>query len=333
MTATAPRSPARADAVDRGQVARFTAECTRLWPAGDRPGVKLGLAVSGGPDSLALLLLASAARPGAVEAATVDHGLRPEAAAEAEMVAELCARLGVPHRTLAVRLAPGNLQDQARRARYDALGEWARERGAQALATAHHADDQAETVLMRLNRASGLAGLAGIRARGTWPSTGLTLFRPLLGWRKAELKALVASTGLIPAQDPSNADPRFDRARLRDALATADWLDPAAIARSASHLAEAEEALDWATRREWDEKVRELDGSYRWSSSSVPRAVQIRVVQMGIEALSGEHAPATAVARLVDALDAGGRATLAGVLIDVNKGLWTFHREPPRRGN
>src|SRR5690606_4468682 len=281
MTATAPRSPARVNAVAPGPVARFAAECTRLWPAGDVPGLKLGLAVSGGPDSLALLLLAAAARPGGVEAATVDHGLRPEAAAEAEMVAELCSRLGVPHRTLAVRLAPGNLQDQARRARYDALGEWARERGAQALATAHHADDQAETVLMRLNRASGLAGLAGIRARGTWPSTGLTLFRPLLGWRKAELKALVASTGLIPAQDPSNADPRFDRARLREALATADWLDPAAIARSASHLAEAEEALDWAARREWDEKVRELDGSYRWSSSSVPRTVQIRVVQMG----------------------------------------------------
>ncbi len=332
MTATVPRSPAGADAVDPGQVARFAVECTRLWPAGDLPGLKLGLAVSGGPDSLALLLLASAARPGAVEAATVDHGLRPEAAAEAEMVAELCARLGVPHRTLAVTLAPGNLQDQARRARYDALAEWARERGAQALATAHHADDQAETVLMRLNRASGLAGLAGIRARGTWPSTDLTLFRPLLGWRKAELKALVASTGLIPAQDPSNSDPRFDRARLREALATADWLDPAAIARSASHLAEAEEALDWAARREWDEKVCELDGSYRWSSSSVPRAVQIRVVQMGIEALSGEYAPATAVARLVDTLDAGGRATLAGVLIDVSKGLWTFHREPPRRG-
>lgn len=331
MTATAPRSPARVDAVAPGPVARFAAECTRLWPAGDVPGLKLGLAVSGGPDSLALLLLAAAARPGGVEAATVDHGLRPEAAAEAEMVAELCTRLGVPHRTLAVTLAPGNLQDQARRARYDALGEWARERGVPALATAHHADDQAETVLMRLNRASGLAGLAGIRPRASWPSTGLTLLRPLLGWRKLELKALVEGAGLTPAQDPSNSDPRFDRARMREALATADWLDPAAIARSASNLAEAETALEWAARREWDENVRVLEHGYGWRPSAVPRAIRIRMVQMGIEALSGEHASATAAARLVDDLAAGGRGTLAGVLVDGGRDLWTFRREPPRR--
>ena len=132
--------------------ARFAADLAALW-AGKG---KLGLAVSGGPDSLALLLLARAALPGRVEAATVDHGLRPESADEAVMVAAVCARLGVPHRTLAVDVAQGNIQAQARAARYAALAVWMGEQGIEALATAHHADDQAETLLLRLNRGSGV---------------------------------------------------------------------------------------------------------------------------------------------------------------------------------
>ena len=102
-----------------------------------------------------MLLLAHAALPGRIEAATVDHGLRTESAAEAGAVAGFCADMGVPHTSLKVEVAPGNLQSQARDARYAALGRWLEERGLAALVSAHHADDQAETLLARLNRASG----------------------------------------------------------------------------------------------------------------------------------------------------------------------------------
>ena len=115
------------------------------------PGAALGLAVSGGGDSLALLLLAHAALPGRVKAATVDHGLRQESADEADRVARYCAELGVAHTTLTVSVARGNTQEQARKASYAALGDWAKENDLGALATAHQMDDQAETFLMRLN--------------------------------------------------------------------------------------------------------------------------------------------------------------------------------------
>ena len=185
-------------------IARFSADLAALQPGVDR----LGLAVSGGPDSLAMLLLAAAACPGAVEAATVDHGLRPESAEEAAMVARVCAGLGVPHAVLPVTLASGNLQSEARSARYFALAGWMEQRQLGALLTAHHADDQAETLLLRLNRASGVAGLAGVRARGQVPGTALPLLRPLLGWRRGELAGIVAAAGMAPADDPSNRDAR-----------------------------------------------------------------------------------------------------------------------------
>ncbi|MEC7398775.1 MAG: tRNA lysidine(34) synthetase TilS, partial [Pseudomonadota bacterium] len=118
--------------------------------------------MSGGPDSLALLLLAQAAFPGMVEAATVDHGLRSESADEARFVAGLCRDRGIPHEILTCAVEAGNMQDRARSARYAALDQWAKEHAIAAIATAHHADDQAETLLMRLNRGSGLSGLSGI---------------------------------------------------------------------------------------------------------------------------------------------------------------------------
>nr|WP_281384469.1 tRNA lysidine(34) synthetase TilS [Novosphingobium flavum] len=301
-----------------------------MWPQVRRTG-KLGLAVSGGPDSLALLLLAAKALPGRVEAATVDHGLRRENADEARFVSDICAGLGVPHETLAVALAPGNIQSEARTARYAALGAWLGARGLGALATAHHADDQAETLLLRLNRGSGVAGLAGVRAAGRVPGSGQPLLRPLLGWRRAELAAVVEAAGIAAVQDPSNADPRFDRARLRMALASADWIDVPALAQSAAHLADADAALEWATAREWREQVKPgALGAYVYQPAA-PRAVALRVIALLVTRLDGEEPRGSAVARLFDSLLAGQPASIGNLVARPGPDGWTFSPAPRRR--
>src|SRR3546814_259092 len=149
----------------------------------------LGVAVSGCSHGVALVRRAHAVLPGWVEAATVDHVLRPESLDEALYVGEICAVLDCPHAILPVAVpnGPAGLQAEARRVRYDALAHWAAERGIGAIATAHHADDQAETLLMRLQRGSGIAGLSGIRA--IRHEGDLAIVRPLLGWTKADRKS------------------------------------------------------------------------------------------------------------------------------------------------
>ena len=312
---------------------RLAAELARLWPDfAQQQETRLGLAVSGGPDSVALLLLAAAAFPGRVEAATVDHGLRAESATEAADVARLCARLAVPHATLPVALAAGNLQAEARRARYDALAGWIAARGLGALATAHHADDQAETLLLRLNRASGVAGLAGTRARSVVPGTAMPLLRPLLGWRRGELAAVVAAAGIAPAQDPSNLDDRFDRARLRRALAQADWLDIAAVAESATHLADADAALEWAARREWRECV-SRNGPGLTYRPQAPRAIALRVLARIVTELDGEAPRGGAIARLFDALVERRPASIGNLVARPTPEGWSFTAAPRRRGS
>lgn len=290
----------------------------------------LGLAVSGGPDSLALLLLAQAALPGRIAAATVDHGLRPESAAESGFVAQTCSALEVPHFALTVAVAAGNLQAQARAARYGALAGWMEARDIAALATAHHADDQAETLLARLNRGSGVGGLAGVRARGVVPQTGLPLLRPLLGWRRDELSAVVTAAGLQAVQDPSNRDDRFDRVRIRKALCNADWLDVAAVAESAAHLADADLALDWAAAREWQDGVRTapLGLVYR---PAAPRAVALRVLTRIVTELDGEAPRGGAVARLFDSLVARQPASIGTLVVRAMPEGWAFTKAPPRR--
>ncbi len=285
------------------------------------------MAVSGGPDSLALLLLAHAAIPRNFAVATVDHGMRAESGAEAAMVARICAERGIVHQTLPVTIAPGNIQDAARSARYNALAEWAVRNGIGAIATAHHADDQAETLVMRLNRASGLAGLAGVRARALVPGgSSLPLLRPLLGCRRSELGAVVAAAGLDPALDSSNHDPRFDRVRVRQQLAGCDWLDVPALAHSASHLADAAAALDWAVEREWTEAVTIGDDAIIYRPQA-PRAIGLRVLARAI-ALLGGNPRGGEVARLLDR--AGG--SLGGVVARLDAGEWVLRREPRRRG-
>jgi tRNA(Ile)-lysidine synthase len=285
---------------------------------------RLGLAVSGGPDSLALLLLASGQGP--VHAATVDHGLRPESRNEAEHVAAICAARGVPHHILAVCLPTGSTQAQARAARYRVLGEWCVANGLTHLATAHHADDQAETLLMRLARGAGLSGLAGIR-RERPLRPGVTLIRPLLDRRKAELEDVVAAAGLRPVRDPSNASLRYDRTHARALLAQAGWLDPVRIANSAAHLAQAEAALEWAADRAAAERIEDCSCDPRDLPPEILRRLMLRLfARFGVEPRGPE------LVRLIAALRDGRPGTLGGVQVTPGT-RWTLTVAPPRRGD
>ena len=248
------------------------------------------------------------------------------------MVARVCAELGVPHVVLAVTVGEGNLQSEARGARYAAMAEWLSARGLAALATAHHADDQAETLLARLNRASGVAGLAGVRPRGNIPGSDIALLRPLLGWRRSELTAVVAAAGFAAADDPSNSDPRFDRVRLRQALAQADWLDPVALAGSAAHLADADAALEWAARREFSEFV-ERDGPGLTYRPRAPRAIALRVLAMIVAELDGAAPRGSALARLLDALINRETASIGNLVARPLPGGWSFTPAPRRRAS
>lgn len=302
------------------------------------PGERLGIAVSGGPDSLALLLLAAAARPDEVEAATVDHGLRPEGRMEAQMVGEICRDLGVPHVMLTIdwtKKPDTAIQERARKARYRLLGRWLSDRDLKALATAHHADDQAETLVMRLNRGSGVRGLAGMRPIGRVPGSDSPLLRPLLGWRRAELDAICVSAGLTPAADQSNEDERFERVRVRRALGDNGWIDVAAVGRSAANLASADEALDWAAQREWDQNVDHADGQITFTlSPGVPPEILRRVAARALIALASEGPGKAFRGReldgLIAALQAGRTATIRGVLCSGGR-QWQFSPAPARK--
>ena len=201
-------------------IARFREDYERLLSPAEAPDHRIALAVSGGPDSMAMLGLAAAAFPGRVIAATVDHGLRPEAANEVLLVARACDRIRVPHTALKIETPPGasgNLHGWARQERYLLLKRWAVDAEAPTLCTAHHAEDQAETFLMRAARATGLSGLAAVRARNETPvslagqtrtergddgwvihveSRPIVLLRPLLRWRRPELRAVAEQLNL-----------------------------------------------------------------------------------------------------------------------------------------
>jgi tRNA(Ile)-lysidine synthase len=332
MTEAGARSPAADPPPEL--VARFREALDRLWPEGGR----LGLAVSGGPDSMAMLLLAEAAISGQFEVATVDHGLRQEAPAECALVERACADRGIPCAVLTVEVGEGNLQARAREARYIALGSWAEKRNLPAIATAHHADDQAETLLMRLNRGSGVSGLAGVREH-SWLydlSYDAAVIRPLLSFRRRELEDIVDSSGIEVVRDPSNLDERFDRVRIRKALAEADWLDPLAISRSASHLAEAHEALEHMTNA----AVRQYVTRHHDRVECHPppdRAIAFRMVDRIIQWLGGS-ARGGDIARLLDRLErceggnvGGVHATVKGKWGEAESPRWIFRSEPPRR--
>ncbi len=217
------------------------------------------LGVSGGPDSMALMVLAAEWRARAklatpsLSVATVDHGLRPESRSEAELVGRAAERLGLPHAILTWdgEKPRTGVAAAAREARYRLLEEHARRIGgiSIAIATAHHLDDQAETFVMRLARGAGIDGLSGMRSeRPVFERSAVTLTRPLLGFEKARLIATVAERGILYIEDPTNTDDRYERARVRSALVelAGAGLPPQALATSARRLGDAREALAYA---------------------------------------------------------------------------------------
>jgi tRNA(Ile)-lysidine synthase len=306
------------------------------------------LAVSGGPDSTALLHAAAEARgPALLHAATVDHGLRPEAREEAAAVARQAGALGIPHAVLTwIPDGPPpatGLQAAARTARYRLLATHAAKVGAARLLTAHTRDDQAETVLMRLCAGSGPAGLAGMRpARALGP--GLTLARPFLTLPKADLVAWCEVRGIAYAQDPSNADLRFGRVRLRRVLPllTGEGLTAARLARLAERAARDEDALvrfaDDALARlsRPGEGMPVLDGR---GLAVLPEAIALRVLDRALDRAGAPVGRLERLERLAAALlpalqaERPLRRTFRGFMIAADpEGTIRLSPAPPRGG-
>lgn len=305
------------------------------------------LAVSGGPDSIALMLLAarwSARGETDVAVATVDHGLRAEASEEARQVGDWARRLGFAHHILSWEgeKPATRIQERAREARYRLLGDCARAIGATAIVTAHHADDQAETILFRLTRGSGVAGLAGMAAVSRLD--GLALLRPLLGLRKRTLEALCAAHGQAFLRDPSNENPAYARVRLRrlGALLEAQGLGVEALLRLGARAARAEAALIDAAARAAAALPAERDARlFRVAAEALralPRELLLRVIAAEIARIGASEPRLERLERACDhlgeALAAGGacKTSLGGASIALTAQTLTIAPEPPRRG-
>jgi tRNA(Ile)-lysidine synthase len=307
------------------------------------PPKRLALALSGGRDSVALLrLCAGYAKTGnlALSAFTVDHGLRPEAAAEAEQAGAWARSAGVPHRILrwtGAKPASG-LQAAARAARYRLLIDAAESEGCGALVTAHTLDDQAETLFMRLARGGGPAGLAAMRAQSLIANGAgepLRLLRPMLSFSRADVTDWLGETGQTFIDDPSNDDPAFERVRVRAllaALAEQDILTAEKLAETAARAAKAAERL----ARQEDALLDAFGGVFHgWGGVSLARW---RAEAPGAAGLArrlihaaggGEFAPEedAAAHAAANALETGA-GTLGGALIRLWKSRLWFLREP-----
>jgi len=311
--------------------------CVRASPA-------LVLAVSGGPDSMALMLLArrwatlTNRDPVSITVATVDHGLRPESADEANFVRERAHALCFQHVTLVWggEKPATRIQAEARRARYALLTAQARINGG-CLLTAHTRDDQAETLLMRLSRGSGVDGLAAIAPMSR--RDGVPLFRPLLGFSKARLTAYLRARDVPFIRDPSNENTAFERVRLRIAMKALvnAGVSRTALALSAARLGRSRAALEEAAERF-------LDGAFRVSPlangeidreafDALPDDIALRVLARVLPLVGGRAEPArmVRVERLLESLKSGqSEATLCGALVIAAAGRLSFYRETGR---
>ena len=304
----------------------FAEALFRLVPAFTTNDEKLGLAVSGGPDSLALLLLSAEAFPGRIAAATVDHGLRPASTAEAEFVASLCRERGIPHAILRpVVPIRGSIQSAARRARYGLLHDWMKTQDIHWLATAHHADDQLETMIMRILRGSGIDGMSGIREkRGP-------IIRPLLHFQKSALEAYVAAQGIDAVDDPSNRDQGFDRVRVRNALKDLEGFDTSLASQSASALGAAREAIEWQVEQLARDHVEPTDSGCLLGKTAFPHEFQRRLLLHCLHSCEPALSPrGQQIDQTIAALERGETITLGNVLCRGGE-RWTFQTAPRRR--
>jgi tRNA(Ile)-lysidine synthase len=332
------------------------AEADRLFSdLADTPA--LAIAVSGGPDSTALLVLLARwrkrrGRGPALVAVTVDHGLRKGARREALTVKRLAQSLGIAHRVLRwTGDKPASaLQAKAREARYRLLSRAAKLAGARHILTAHTLDDQAETVLIRLARGSGIAGLGAMERASLVPPHGpvrrgaseLLLVRPLLGLPKARLVATLDAAGIPFADDPSNRDPRFLRARLRGLMPqlAGEGLHAARLATFADRMRRADAAVEAVV----DAVMRRVTRSATGLSidaglfGSLPEEVALRVLGRAIDLVGDEGAAELgkleALAGDIAAAVAAGmriRRTLAGAMVTAAGAAIAVQRAPARR--
>ena len=329
----------------------ISAQHAKTLFAGWKAAPALVLAVSGGPDSIALMWLAarwrrSFKRGPRLIAVTVDHGLRPEAAREARNVKRLAQALELEHRTLRWRGAKpkAGLPAAARDARYRLLAQAARQGGATHIVTAHTRDDQAETLLMRMLRGSGITGLAAM-ARET-ERDGVRLARPLLEISKAQLLATLNRAKIAFADDPTNRDKSFTRPRLRALMPqlAAEGGDVKSLARLASRLARANAAVeilaDGAERYLALKGADAANGFDAQAFAALPEEIRLRLLKRAIDR-SGHEGPAELgkVEALLAALDRAVaerqprlKQTLAGAAISLTKGRIRIEAAPPRRG-
>ena len=314
--------------------ARFAAAMARLM-AGQTPD-RLAVAVSGGGDSLALLGLAcdwAADTDCRILALTVDHGLRPEAASEARLVTREALRLGAEHEVLRWQGwdGKGNLQAAARAARYALMQQVCDREGIGAILTGHTQDDQAETVLMRLARGSGVDGLSAM-AEGRFGRD--LVLRPLLGETRDELRVWLTRQGMRWSEDPSNEDPRFDRVRARRLLKQLIpfGLDAARLAETAAAMARARVALVARAVDVARESVAEQSGILMFDRDRLQETeeeTRLRLVAQGLACLSGEvYKPRLAsLSSTVERALAGQGGTLQGCRLVPARGVLFLVRE------
>ncbi len=305
---------------------------------------KIGLAVSGGPDSLALLWLMKKYYNGTICAATVDHGLRIEARQEAAHVAVICASQNITHNILHPETAiSGNIQSKAREARYALLQKWALENDCDFLATAHHADDQLETIIMRLNRGSGVSGLASIRERNG------NIIRPLLSFHKSDLIKVCEDADLPYIEDPSNDEDDYDRVRVRKWLAHINnvrvsneletLFHSKMVQKSAQNLAHAEQALQYSAENLADLRLTKRDNIILLDAADLPYEYIRRLLLIALRQLSPDISPrGEAMDNLITSLKSNTISMIADIKCtpqNNNNGdsklIWRLELAPPRR--